>query len=65
MYCVVSLYTTYCCLQKGGLEKLNLWIPIVEELSPEVLILVCDRVCEDGALAVWILAEIGGIQLFV
>ncbi|XP_003967627.1 alpha- and gamma-adaptin-binding protein p34 [Takifugu rubripes] len=33
---------------KGGLEKLNLWIPIVEELSPEVLILVCERVCEDG-----------------
>lgn len=23
----------------------------MEELSPEVLILVCDRVCEDGALA--------------
>lgn len=26
-------------------------MPIVEELSPEVLILVCERVCDDGALA--------------
>ncbi|XP_014912679.1 alpha- and gamma-adaptin-binding protein p34 [Poecilia latipinna] len=33
---------------KDGLEKLNPWIPVVEDLSPEVLILVCDRVCEDG-----------------
>lgn len=36
------------CLQKDGLEKLNPWIPVVEDLSPEVLILVCDRVCENG-----------------
>ncbi|CAF98365.1 unnamed protein product, partial [Tetraodon nigroviridis] len=33
---------------KDGLEKLNPWIPIVEELSPEVLILVCERVSDDG-----------------
>ncbi|MEQ2257864.1 hypothetical protein XENORESO_020474 [Xenotaenia resolanae] len=33
---------------KDGLEKLNPWIPVVEDLSPEVLILVCDRVCENG-----------------
>lgn len=37
-----------CCLQKAGLEKLNPWIPVVKDLSPEVLILVCDRVCENG-----------------
>ncbi|XP_075898681.1 alpha- and gamma-adaptin-binding protein p34 isoform X1 [Nelusetta ayraudi] len=34
--------------EKGGLEKLNPWIPVVKDLSPEVLILVCDRVCENG-----------------
>uniref|UniRef100_A0A3Q2DVU0 Alpha and gamma adaptin binding protein n=1 Tax=Cyprinodon variegatus TaxID=28743 RepID=A0A3Q2DVU0_CYPVA len=33
---------------KDGLEKLNPWIPVVEDLSPEVQILVCDRVCENG-----------------
>ncbi|XP_036005072.1 alpha- and gamma-adaptin-binding protein p34 [Fundulus heteroclitus] len=33
---------------EDGLEKLNPWIPVVEDLSPEVLILVCDRVCENG-----------------
>nr|XP_046249616.1 alpha- and gamma-adaptin-binding protein p34 [Scatophagus argus] len=33
---------------KDGLEKLHSWIPVVEDLAPEVLILVCDRVCENG-----------------
>uniref|UniRef100_A0A3P9ILV4 Alpha and gamma adaptin binding protein n=1 Tax=Oryzias latipes TaxID=8090 RepID=A0A3P9ILV4_ORYLA len=33
---------------KGGLEKLNPWISVVADLAPEVLILVCDRVSEDG-----------------
>lgn len=33
---------------KDGLEKLHPWIPIVEDLAPEVLILVCDRVCDEG-----------------
>ncbi|XP_020781143.1 alpha- and gamma-adaptin-binding protein p34 [Boleophthalmus pectinirostris] len=33
---------------KDGLEKLNPWISVVEEIAPEVLILVCDKVCEDG-----------------
>lgn len=37
-----------CRLQKDGLEKLNPWIPIVKDLSPEVLILVCERVSENG-----------------
>uniref|UniRef100_A0A672FDI4 Alpha and gamma adaptin binding protein n=1 Tax=Salarias fasciatus TaxID=181472 RepID=A0A672FDI4_SALFA len=33
---------------KDGLDKLQPWIPIVEDLAPEVLILVCDRVCDKG-----------------
>lgn len=33
---------------KDGLEKLSPWISVVEDLTPEVLILVCDRVCESG-----------------
>lgn len=39
-----------CHLQKSGLEKLKPWISVVEDLAPEVLILVCDRVSEDGEL---------------
>lgn len=33
---------------KDGLDKLHPWISVVEELAPEVLILVCDKVCENG-----------------
>ncbi|KAL3061468.1 hypothetical protein OYC64_009604 [Pagothenia borchgrevinki] len=33
---------------KDGLEKLHTWISVVEDLAPEVLILVCGRVCETG-----------------
>ncbi|KAM9854256.1 alpha- and gamma-adaptin-binding protein p34 isoform 2-T2 [Aulostomus maculatus] len=33
---------------KDGLEKLHPWISVVEDIAPEVLILVCDRVCENG-----------------
>ncbi|CAL1595775.1 unnamed protein product [Knipowitschia caucasica] len=33
---------------KEGLEKLKPWISVVEEIAPEVLILVCDKVCENG-----------------
>ncbi|XP_075993175.1 alpha- and gamma-adaptin-binding protein p34 [Genypterus blacodes] len=33
---------------KDGLEKLRPWIAVVEDVGPEVLILVCDRVCENG-----------------
>ncbi|XP_029009790.1 alpha- and gamma-adaptin-binding protein p34 [Betta splendens] len=33
---------------QDGLEKLQPWISVVEDLAPEVLILVCDRVCENG-----------------
>ncbi|XP_041794408.1 alpha- and gamma-adaptin-binding protein p34 [Chelmon rostratus] len=33
---------------KDGLEQLRPWISVVEDLAPEVLILVCDRVSENG-----------------
>lgn len=33
---------------KDGLSKASPWLSIVEELSPEVLILVCDHVCDSG-----------------
>ena len=36
--------------QKDGLERLSPWVSVVEDLAPEVLILVCDRVCESGEL---------------
>lgn len=36
------------CLQKDGLAKLHPWISVVEDLAPEVLILVCDRISENG-----------------
>ncbi|KAJ8248710.1 hypothetical protein GJAV_G00226890 [Gymnothorax javanicus] len=32
----------------GGLDRVSSWLPIVEDLAPEVLILVCDRVCDSG-----------------
>ncbi|XP_067276601.1 alpha- and gamma-adaptin-binding protein p34 [Pseudorasbora parva] len=31
-----------------GLNNVNPWLSIVEELAPEVLILVCDHVCDSG-----------------
>uniref|UniRef100_A0A672Z0F1 Alpha and gamma adaptin binding protein n=1 Tax=Sphaeramia orbicularis TaxID=375764 RepID=A0A672Z0F1_9TELE len=33
---------------KDGLEKLHPWISVIEDIAPEVLILVCDKVCENG-----------------
>ncbi|XP_037538869.1 alpha- and gamma-adaptin-binding protein p34 [Nematolebias whitei] len=33
---------------KDGLEKLKPWISVVEDIAPEVLILVCDRTDENG-----------------
>lgn len=35
-------------LQKDGLSSVSSWLPIVEDLAPEVLILACDHVCDDG-----------------
>ncbi|KAM9815696.1 alpha- and gamma-adaptin-binding protein p34 [Syngnathus typhle] len=34
--------------KKDGLEKLHPWISVVDDIAPEVLILVCDRVCAEG-----------------
>lgn len=50
-FCGLMCVLTLCCnchLQKDGLEKLKLWIPVVEDIAPEVLILVCDRTDENG-----------------
>ncbi|ROL43279.1 Alpha- and gamma-adaptin-binding protein p34 [Anabarilius grahami] len=33
---------------KDGLNSVNPWLSVVEELAPEVLILVCDHVCDSG-----------------
>ncbi|XP_028823174.1 alpha- and gamma-adaptin-binding protein p34-like [Denticeps clupeoides] len=33
---------------KDGLSSVAPWLPVVEELAPEVLILVCDHVCDAG-----------------
>ncbi|XP_062440089.1 alpha- and gamma-adaptin-binding protein p34 [Rhea pennata] len=33
---------------KSGLESVSEWLPLTEEWLPEVMILVCDRVCENG-----------------
>ncbi|KAK6475018.1 alpha- and gamma-adaptin-binding protein p34-like isoform X1 [Huso huso] len=33
---------------KSGLDSVSLWLPLAEDWSPEVLILVCDRVSENG-----------------
>lgn len=35
-------------LQKAGLEGVSEWLPLTEEWLPEVMILVCDRVSENG-----------------
>ncbi|XP_066491478.1 alpha- and gamma-adaptin-binding protein p34 isoform X2 [Tiliqua scincoides] len=32
----------------SGLDGISAWLPLVEEWLPEVMILVCDRVCENG-----------------
>ncbi|RXM95933.1 Alpha- and gamma-adaptin-binding protein p34 [Acipenser ruthenus] len=32
---------------KSGLDGVSLWLPLAEDWSPEVLILVCDRVSEN------------------
>ncbi|XP_074822707.1 alpha- and gamma-adaptin-binding protein p34 isoform X2 [Natator depressus] len=33
---------------KSGLESVSTWLPLAEEWLPEVMILVCDRVSENG-----------------
>ncbi|EHB16772.1 Alpha- and gamma-adaptin-binding protein p34 [Heterocephalus glaber] len=34
--------------QKSGLDSVSPWLPLAETWVPEVMILVCDRVCDDG-----------------
>ncbi|XP_063113890.1 alpha- and gamma-adaptin-binding protein p34 isoform X3 [Cavia porcellus] len=34
--------------QKSGLDSVSSWLPLAEAWVPEVMILACDRVCEDG-----------------
>ncbi|XP_008310340.1 alpha- and gamma-adaptin-binding protein p34 [Cynoglossus semilaevis] len=46
--CTQAFIAYFDSSSKDGLEKLNPWISIVEDIAPEVLILVCDRVCENG-----------------
>ncbi|KAF4101353.1 alpha- and gamma-adaptin-binding protein p34 [Onychostoma macrolepis] len=33
---------------KDGLNSVNSWLSVVEDLAPEVLILVCDHACDSG-----------------
>ncbi|NXG63835.1 AAGAB protein, partial [Hemiprocne comata] len=33
---------------KSGLDSVSEWLPLTEEWLPEVMILVCNRVSEDG-----------------
>lgn len=33
---------------KDGLNSVNCWLSVVEDLAPEVLILVCDQACDSG-----------------
>uniref|UniRef100_A0A673LGD8 Alpha- and gamma-adaptin-binding protein p34-like n=1 Tax=Sinocyclocheilus rhinocerous TaxID=307959 RepID=A0A673LGD8_9TELE len=33
---------------KNGLNSVNSWLSVVEDLAPEVLILVCDHACDSG-----------------
>lgn len=34
--------------QKNALNSVNSWLSVVEDLAPEVLILVCDHACDSG-----------------
>ncbi|XP_023568470.1 alpha- and gamma-adaptin-binding protein p34 isoform X2 [Octodon degus] len=34
--------------QKSGLDSVSSWLPLAEAWVPEVMILACDRVCEEG-----------------
>ncbi|XP_005393747.1 PREDICTED: alpha- and gamma-adaptin-binding protein p34 [Chinchilla lanigera] len=34
--------------QKSGLDSVSEWLPLAEAWVPEVMMLACDRVCEDG-----------------
>ncbi|KAG8145236.1 putative Alpha-and gamma-adaptin-binding protein [Naja naja] len=38
----------YLLLQVAGLDAVSQWLPLIEDWLPEVMILVCDRVSENG-----------------
>lgn len=42
------LYVCFSSLKKSGLDSVSSWLPLAEAWLPEVMILVCDRVCENG-----------------
>lgn len=42
----MPLHLSISIFQKDGLSNVNPWLAVVEELAPEVLILVCDHVCD-------------------
>ncbi|ETE62268.1 Alpha- and gamma-adaptin-binding protein p34 [Ophiophagus hannah] len=39
---------SYLLLQISGLDAVSQWLPLIEDWLPEVMILVCDRVSENG-----------------
>ncbi|GAB1294333.1 Alpha- and gamma-adaptin-binding protein p34 [Apodemus speciosus] len=45
---VQALVVYFDSTQKSGLDSVSSWLPLAETWLPEVMILVCDRVCEDG-----------------
>lgn len=46
--CVQALVLGFDSSQKSGLDAVSAWLPLAEAWLPEVLILVCDRVRENG-----------------
>ncbi|XP_060031639.1 alpha- and gamma-adaptin-binding protein p34 isoform X2 [Erinaceus europaeus] len=46
--CVQALVLCFDSSRKSGLDGVSAWLPLAEAWLPEVQILVCDRVCEDG-----------------
>lgn len=45
---VQALVLFFDSTQKSGLDSVSSWLTLAEMWSPEVMILVCDRVCESG-----------------
>ncbi|XP_049761625.1 alpha- and gamma-adaptin-binding protein p34 isoform X3 [Elephas maximus indicus] len=46
--CVQALVIYFDSTQKSGLDSVSSWLPLAEAWLPEVMILVCDRVSENG-----------------
>ncbi|EPY81730.1 hypothetical protein CB1_000715042 [Camelus ferus] len=45
---VQALVVYFDSTQKSGLDSVSSWLPLAEAWLPEVMILVCDRVSENG-----------------